>query len=78
MNFSKLLLLPLLFIGFTVLSQQKSPKDLMVHYIDSAYNERPKEILDEAKQLVKQSFIQTKVQSLIDNYIIYINSFILN
>ncbi len=48
MNFSKLSLLAFLFIGLSALSQQRVPKDAMVRYIDSAYNERPKEILEEA------------------------------
>ena len=67
MNFSKLLLLPLLFIGFTVLSQQKSPKDLMVHYIDSAYNERPKEILDEATHYLDSMAISDQCFKVIFN-----------
>lgn len=48
MNFSKLLLFAFLISGFSAISQQKSPKDLMIRYIDSAYTEKPKDILDSA------------------------------
>ncbi|MFZ9956741.1 MAG: hypothetical protein ACO3E1_11540 [Flavobacteriales bacterium] len=67
MNYRNILLPIFILISLSALSQQKSPKDLMVRYIDSVYNERPKEILDEATTYLDSMAISDQCFKVIFN-----------
>jgi hypothetical protein len=67
MNFSKLLLIAFVFFGLTSTAQQKSPKDLMARYLDSAYTEKPKDILDSATKFLDSMAISDQCFKFIFN-----------